>query len=53
VHPLLNIAEPTDSIAEVIERMQIIDKNLPSDDGVAYFNRVYMKVTEEVGSPRG
>jgi hypothetical protein len=48
VHPLLNIAEPADSIAEVIERMQIIDKNLPSDDGVAYFNRVYMKVTEEV-----
>jgi hypothetical protein len=37
------------SIAEVIARMQEIDAALPRKDGVAYFNRLYLKVTEAVG----
>jgi hypothetical protein len=32
----------------VIERMRAIDAALPRDDGVAYFNRLYMNTTEEV-----
>jgi hypothetical protein len=36
------------TIADVIERMHDIDAALPSDDGVAYFNRMYLKVTEAV-----
>jgi hypothetical protein len=37
-------------IAEVIERMRAIDAELPHDDGVAVFNRVYLTVTEKVGA---
>jgi hypothetical protein len=36
------------TIADVIERMHGIDAALPADDGVAYFNRMYLKVTEAV-----
>jgi hypothetical protein len=39
---------PASSIDEVIERMHRIDAALPADDGVAYFNRLYLKVTETV-----
>lgn len=39
---------PASSIDEVIERMHVIDAALPTDDGVAYFNRLYLKVTETV-----
>jgi hypothetical protein len=39
---------PANSIDEVIERMHQIDAALPADDGVAYFNRLYLKVTETV-----
>jgi hypothetical protein len=37
------------SITEVIARMQEIDAALPRKDGVAYFNRLYLRVTEAVG----
>jgi hypothetical protein len=33
----------------VIERMHAIDDVLPKGDGVAEFNRMYLRVTEEVG----
>lgn len=33
----------------VIERMHAIDGVLPNGDGVAEFNRMYLRVTEEVG----
>ncbi|MGZ4249420.1 MAG: DUF5995 family protein [Solirubrobacteraceae bacterium] len=39
---------PVGSIDDVIERMHLIDAALPTDDGVAYFNRLYLKVTETV-----
>lgn len=45
---LTSVALPAHSIEGVIERMETIDRHLPHDDGVAYFNRVYKKVTEEV-----
>jgi Family of unknown function (DUF5995) len=37
-----------DAIAAVIARMQEIDASLPRKDGVAYFNRLYLQVTEAV-----
>jgi hypothetical protein len=36
-------------IAQVIERMREIQRTLPRGDGVAYFNRLYLEVTEDVG----
>ena len=43
-------SEPTacTTIAEVIARMEQIDGALPRKDGVAYFNRLYLQVTEAV-----
>ena len=41
--------EPS-TVAGVIERLRRIDAELPADDGVAVFNRVYLEVTERVGS---
>jgi hypothetical protein len=38
------------TIAEVIERMQQIDGELPRKDGVAYFNRLYLQVTNAVSA---
>jgi Family of unknown function (DUF5995) len=37
-----------DVIADVIARMHEIDASLPRKDGVAYFNRLYLQVTEAV-----
>lgn len=37
-----------DTIADVIARMHEIDASLPRKDGVAYFNRLYLQVTEAV-----
>lgn len=37
-----------DVIADVIARMNEIDASLPRKDGVAYFNRLYLQVTEAV-----
>ena len=44
------VSTPADSMDGVIERLMEIEAALPSDDGVAYFNRMYRKVTEEVRS---
>jgi hypothetical protein len=42
-------ATTTSTIADVIARMRAIDASLPRRDGVAYFNRLYLQVTEAVG----
>ena len=36
------------SVADVVERMQALDAVLPRNDGLAYFNRLYLAVTETV-----
>ena len=41
---------PSASVADVIARMQAIGAPLPSGDGVACFNRMYLEVTEQVAS---
>ena len=41
---------PATTISEVIDRMREIDDELPRDDGVALFNRMYLKVTEAVSA---
>jgi hypothetical protein len=40
--------EPVGSIAEAIARMKALEAALPSDDGVAAFNRMYLQITELV-----
>ena len=45
---LVTLDGRADDIAGVLERMDAIDAALPSEDGVAYFNRLYRKVTQEV-----
>jgi Family of unknown function (DUF5995) len=44
---------PVDSIAEVLEVMTAIDAALPDDDGVKWFNRLYLRVTERVEAAVG
>ena len=39
---------PVVSVAEAISRMQDIESALPSDDGLACFNRMYLEVTQQV-----
>jgi hypothetical protein len=42
------------TIADVIVRMQAIDALLPSNDGLKWFNRLYLSVTQHVdGDPPG
>jgi hypothetical protein len=41
---------PVDSIADATAVMTAIDQNLPEDDGVKWFNRLYLRVTVSVGS---
>jgi hypothetical protein len=36
------------TIADVLLRMRALNERLPSKDGVAHFNRMYLKVTEDV-----
>jgi hypothetical protein len=38
----------TGTIAEVVAKMKAIDAALPRKDGVAYFNRLYLAVTNAV-----
>ncbi len=38
------------TVDEVITRMREIDGDLPSDDGVAVFNRMYLTVTERIAA---
>jgi hypothetical protein len=41
------------SIAELLERMAVIEQTLPTADGVACFNRMYRRVTESVQQQLG
>jgi hypothetical protein len=36
------------TISDVITRMQAIDALLPADDGIKWFNRLYLMVTQQV-----
>jgi hypothetical protein len=47
LYDLLNGASPA-TIADVIARMQAIDALLPANDGLKWFNRLYLMVTQEV-----
>jgi len=44
----LPAADPPKTIDEVIARMRSIDAELPTQDGVAWFNKLYLQVTERV-----
>lgn len=46
--PPASSAAPCKTIAEVMARMGEIDGRLPHEDGVAYFNRLYLQVTKTV-----
>jgi hypothetical protein len=41
-------AKPAETIGEVIARMEAIKASLRPDDGVGYFNELYLKVTQAV-----
>ena len=41
---------PVDSIADAIAVMTAIDVALPEDDGIKWFNRLYLRVTVSVGN---
>lgn len=43
-------AAPVDSIDRAIALMQAIDRALPDRDGVKWFNRLYLRVTENVAT---
>ena len=43
------VVGPADTIEGVIDRMRSIQDVLPEDDGVAAFNRMYLRVTDVVG----
>lgn len=42
-------ATPVASISEAVDVMNAIDTALPDDDGVKWFNRLYLRVTVSVG----
>ena len=44
---------PVQSIDEVVAIMNAIDDDLPDNDGVKWFNRLYLRVTTSVGSAVG
>jgi Family of unknown function (DUF5995) len=47
LYNLVNAPAPT-TIADVITRMQAIDALLPATDGLKWFNRLYLMVTQQV-----
>jgi hypothetical protein len=47
LYNLVNGAAPV-TIADVIARMQAIDALLPANDGLKWFNRLYLMVTQQV-----
>jgi hypothetical protein len=47
LHDLVNGPAPV-TIADVIARMQAIDALLPPNDGLKWFNRLYLMVTQQV-----
>jgi hypothetical protein len=44
---------PVTTVAEAIARMEAIGAGLPASDGLACFNRMYLAVTQTVGSELG
>jgi hypothetical protein len=48
--PLPPSGPPVTSVEEAIARMRAIDESLPSADGLACFNRMYLGVTQDVNS---
>lgn len=44
---------PARSVNDVVALMQAIDAALPDNDGVKWFNRLYLRVTEAVGQEIG
>ncbi len=46
-------AQPPATIDDVIARMRAIDADLPTQDGVAWFNKLYLRVTERVQEQHG
>ena len=52
LEPILERA-PVHSIQEALVIMQAIDEALPDSDGVKWFNRLYLRVTVEVGAAVG
>ena len=48
LQPIL-LAAPVHSINEAVAVMEAIDAALPDDDGVKWFNRLYLRVTVAVG----
>jgi hypothetical protein len=47
---ILAVKPPPATIADVIERMRAIDGALPAADGVAWFTKLYLAVTQAVGA---
>ncbi len=47
LYDLVNGPAPV-TIADVIARMQGIDAQLPANDGIKWFNRLYLMVTQQV-----
>ena len=47
LYDLASAAAPT-TIAQVIESMQQIDQCIPNSDGLKWFNRLYLSVTQQV-----
>jgi hypothetical protein len=45
---LPRVLVPVSSIADVITIMQNIDSLLPNQDGLKWFNRLYLMVTQQV-----
>jgi hypothetical protein len=50
---LVVAAEPVSTVAAAIAAMQAIDAALPTADGVACFNRMYLDVTQQVDAEIG
>lgn len=38
------------TVADVLERLGAVDRALPNDDGVKWFNKLYLEVTQQVAS---
>ena len=45
--------EPVTSVADAIALMEAIGTGLPASDGLACFNRMYLQVTQTVGTDLG
>jgi hypothetical protein len=45
--PIVSAAQPV-TIADVIQVMQNMDDLLPNDDGLKWFNKLYLMVTQEI-----